>query len=173
MIPIGKILKTHGYKGLMRIQYDPVFRDDIAQMTAFFLEEKGEILPWFITHKEMTTKTEALIGLENIHTLEEARLLSGKALYAREDDLGAVWEEHPYSLLAGYMATDASAGEIGRILDVMELPGQLMAVIDYKGNEALVPLNEALVKNRPAQKDRPVRYTGWPAGPEPVTTVCE
>jgi 16S rRNA processing protein RimM len=146
MVAIGKILKTHGYKGNLRITYDNAYRDDLEVMAAIFLEEKGEILPWFITYKEITTNGEAIIGLENILSSEEARMLCGKKIYAREEDLTVSLEQHPYAQLESFTASDTVLGDIGKIQQVLEMPGQMMAVIDHHGREVMIPLNEAFVK---------------------------
>jgi 16S rRNA processing protein RimM len=68
-----------------------------------------------------------------------------KKIYAREEDLTVSLEQHPYALLENYTATDTMQGDIGKIQQVLEMPGQMMAVLEHHGREVMIPLNEAFV----------------------------
>jgi len=147
MVPIGKILRTHGYKGKIRITFHPVFAEDLNELEGVLIELNGiGMLPFIITEREIISEKEALITLEEINSMEAARPLCGKTIFAREEDIKHSVESNPYMSLTGYMAIDNKEGSLGKITDVLELPGQVLAEINRDGRKILVPLNEIFIK---------------------------
>jgi 16S rRNA processing protein RimM len=45
----------------------------------------------------------------------------------------------------GYELIDAKIGSIGKVLDVQELPQQLMLTVSYQGEEKYIPLVENFI----------------------------
>ena len=50
-----------------------------------------------------------------------------------------------YAFAESCMIRDEHAGKIGAILRVEEFPQQEMAFVEYKGQEVLIPMNDAFI----------------------------
>ncbi|MBK6275460.1 MAG: 16S rRNA processing protein RimM [Saprospirales bacterium] len=142
LIKIGKALKTHGYKGHLRIAIDAFYMDDFEEMKIIFIEN----LPYFIVSKDINTDSQAIISLEDITTKEMAFLLQGKPIFAKEEDLTEILEDDPYQEIVGFMMIDKTHGELGKIEKIIEFPQQYLAQIFQDKKEILIPLNNTFIQ---------------------------
>ena len=143
LIKIGKVLKTHGYKGHLKIFIDDFYMDDFEEISAVFINQ----LPYFIISKDINTEKQAIVLLEDIDNKEKAHPLQGKDIYAKDDDLTEILEEEPYHDLAGFTISDKNMGIIGEITKVLELPHQFLAQVFKDEKEILIPLNDDFILN--------------------------
>lgn len=150
LVKIGKALKTHGYKGHLRVYIDEYYMDDFEELKAIFINN----LPYFILSKDINSDTEAIILLEEVNTKEIAQQLQGKEIFANEEDIEEILEEDPYSDLAGFMLEDKKTGSIGTIEQVIELPHQYLAQVLKDEREILVPLNDDFIVEIDEEKKR-------------------
>jgi 16S rRNA processing protein RimM len=90
-----------------------------------------------------------IVKFEDIKVREDALLLQSKPVFlpATEipEDLDTTELEPEYAGVTGYLLIDQHAGEIGRITEVLEMPQQEMAVVQYQGREVLIPLNDQFI----------------------------
>ena len=90
---------------------------------------------------------------EDVPNREAALLLQSRSIFLREQDLipdvdRSVYDEVlEYGFLEGFRMIDAVAGDIGVIQEVIEMPQQEMALIQYDGREVLIPLNQHFITN--------------------------
>ena len=143
LIKIGKVLKTHGYKGHLKIAIDEFYIADFQEMAAIFINQ----LPYFITSKDINSDSQAIILLEDIDAKEKAHPLQGKDIFAKDDDLTEILEEEPYNDLVGFTITDKNLGIIGEIAEIIELPHQFLAQVFKEQKEILIPMNEDFIIN--------------------------
>ena len=64
LIKIGKIGKTHGFKGHLKVLIDEFYMQDFEDMKVVFIQQ----LPYFILHKDINTTSQVIILLEDIDT---------------------------------------------------------------------------------------------------------
>lgn len=143
LIKIGKVLKTHGFKGHLKIFIDEFYIDDFEEMSAIFINQ----LPYFIISKDINSDNQAIIFLEDIDTKEKAHPLQGKDIYAKDDDLTEILDEEPYNDVVGYTIVDKNSGTLGEIAQIIELPHQFLAQVFIDKKEILIPLNEDFIVN--------------------------
>lgn len=143
LIKIGKVLKTHGYKGHLKVFIDEFYMDDFEEMKAVFINN----LPYFITLKDINSNSQAIILLEEIDSKEKAHPLQGKDIFAKDDDLSEILDGEEYDHLVGYNITDKTIGNIGTIEEVIEMPFQFLAKIIRDKKEILIPLNDDFILN--------------------------
>lgn len=148
LIKIGKALKTHGYKGHLRIAVDEFYMDDFEKMKIIFIEN----LPYFVLSKDINSDSQAIISLEDITTKEIAHTLQGKDIYAKEEDLTDILEDDPYQEIVGFMVSDKTHGEIGKIDTILEMPKQYLAQIFQDKKEILIPLNDVFIQKIDTKK---------------------
>jgi 16S rRNA processing protein RimM len=143
---IGSILKTKGLKGEMQLYID--FEDaPKIKITSLFIEVSGKLVPYFVESIKHLQKNMAYLYLEDVDTIEKAAMLVKKDLYLpNKAKPKKKKEEFTLKDLKGFIAVDIYEGELGEITDIHEFPQQLIAAVNYKGNEVLFPLNESIVQ---------------------------
>ncbi|MBC7848534.1 MAG: 16S rRNA processing protein RimM, partial [Chitinophagaceae bacterium] len=139
---IGKLAATFGVKGEIVLKHSLGKKTALKGLDAIFIEiKKDELLPYFIVEAKMKSFDEVFLNLDGIDTKEAAQKLLQKQVWLTEDS----FHEHtsksaPISYL-GYHIIDQGK-DLGEILEIIEQPHQLLCRIDWKGKEALIPLNE-------------------------------
>ena len=143
---IGTVLKTKGLKGEMQLYIDFEGAEKI-KITSIFLDIAGKLVPFFVESIKFNQKNSAYLYLEDIDTIEKAAMLVRKDIYLpNKAKPKKKKEEFTLKDLKGFIAVDIYEGELGEILEIHEFPQQLIAAVNYKGNEVLFPLNEAIIQ---------------------------
>ena len=141
-INIGKVVATFGVAGEVILLHSLGKKLVFKAGEAIFIEQvKGSYVPYFIKSSKAKTIEESYISLEGIATKEQAhRLISKQAWLLDADFRKLAGKDSPISLL-GYSLYNEEIF-IGKIEEVIEQPHQVLLQINYKGNEALIPLHE-------------------------------
>jgi 16S rRNA processing protein RimM len=148
LIPIGRTNKTHGVDGTLRITIEDAFFEDFVAAEVVFLETGGNPVPFFIDDR--WGSGDLFLKLEEVDSKEAARPLTDKVLFMRREDIQATGraqeeEPHVYAKWIGYTITDVDYGLVGKISAIEELPEQFLAVVEYQGEEIMIPLHEQLI----------------------------
>jgi 16S rRNA processing protein RimM len=139
LISFGYVSRPHGYKGDVHITLErkivPLKRDDFV-----FIQLQGQFIPYKITL--VKGKTDApVVNLEFIDTYEKAQNIVGCPVFTDQD----VLPEDSELSFVGFELIDAKKGSIGKVLDVQELPQQLMLTVSHQGEEKYIPLVEDFI----------------------------
>jgi 16S rRNA processing protein RimM len=142
-VEIGRIRKPHGLGGEVKGDIDERFLEDVAGIDAFFIDNKGEKMPYFIDY--LRGKGTLIMKFEDVDTKEDASLFTSKALYLRREDVSLSEEEIndtglEFSYLEGYELHQEEVGKVGLIQEVEEYPQQEMATVKAVKKTFLVPL---------------------------------
>lgn len=142
-VEIGRVRKPHGLGGEVKGDIDERFLEDVAGIDAFFIENKGEKMPYFIDY--LRGKGTLIMKFEDVDTKEDASLFTSKALYLRREDVNLSEEEIndtglEFSYLEGYELHQEEVGKVGIIKEVEEYPQQEMATVQAVKKTFLVPL---------------------------------
>lgn len=155
MIQIGFVRKTHGVNGEIRVDIEPDYLEDYLQAEVLFIGPEGRVMPYFI--EDIRSADGTIVQLEDLTSREQAQALTGKPIFLRPEDILAEedrqWEAEKgqYAHLVGYLAKDVEWGELGMVMRIEVMPFQEMAVLDYQGTEALVPLTPGLIQEIDSQ----------------------
>lgn len=143
---IGKIAATFGVKGELLLRHSLGKKSSLKGLEALFIElNKDQLLPYFIVEAKGKSQDETFIKLEGIDTREAGQQLLQKQVWLTEEE----FQKHtsksaPLSLLGFHIIDNGS--DLGEILEIIEQPHQLLCRIDWKGNEALIPLHEQFMQ---------------------------
>ena len=149
LVEIGKFGKTFGIDGQLRCQIEDAYLDDFLQSEALFVKINGHPVPYF--PEAIEEDKELSVRIEEIASREEAQVLSGKIIFLRAEDLHSIVPDDLGSQLSqyqrwlGFTIIDENQGEISKIKDFVELPQQLLAVLDYQEKEVLIPFQTELI----------------------------
>lgn len=145
---IGHTRKTHGVAGELKVFIEEHFEDIFLEKERIFLEVRGSKQPFFI--ESVRGGGDLIVKFEDINNREDALLLQSKGVFLPASEVPEDLEpEEPgleYDGLTGFLMIDQTTGEIGRIEEVLEMPQQEMAVVQYQGREVLIPLNERFIQ---------------------------
>lgn len=152
LVVVGRIARAQGRHG--EVAVDPLtdFPERFAELERISVEgvadgdgESGSFpIESFRMHKGRP-----VLKLAGISSIEAARALRGRELRIPESELMPLAEGCFYRFqLRGLAVADRASGEIGVVEDVVSTPGvDLLVVRGYDGEETLVPLCEAIVRN--------------------------
>ncbi|MDQ3279561.1 MAG: ribosome maturation factor RimM [Bacteroidota bacterium] len=142
---IGKFVTTFGLKGELVLKHTLVKKTSLKGLTALFVEEKKEsFLPWFIESTKIKNEEEIYIKLEGIATREQAIRLTQKQVWLPEADFKKYSSKSSPISFLGYEIVE-NGNSLGKILEVIEQPHQVLCRIDLNGKEALIPLHEETI----------------------------
>jgi len=106
-------------------------------------------IPYFI--ESAREGNSFLVKLEDVNSKEDAETLAHKPIFLREEDLMEHEEEEDefsddrYEKWIGYTIIDEEMGLIGKIDQILSLPGHFTALIMHEEKEVLIPLHESLI----------------------------
>jgi 16S rRNA processing protein RimM len=139
---IGKFVGTFGLKGELVLKHTLGKKTSLKGLTALFIEEKKEsFIPWFIESTKIKNEEEIYIKLEGLATKEQANRLAQKQVWLPEADFKKFSSKSSPISFLGYEIVENDK-VLGKILEVIEQPHQVLCRIDLNGKEAFIPLHE-------------------------------
>jgi 16S rRNA processing protein RimM len=147
-IAIGRVSKTHGVDGALKLKIKDRYWEDFAETEVLFIESAGKVVPYFI--EEFRGGQDPIVKFEDLNSRETAQALGGKEVLLRESDLLPHQPQagvNQYERFVGYALLDQELGFVGEIESVIEVPGQYLALLNYQGREVSIPLNPVFVQS--------------------------
>jgi 16S rRNA processing protein RimM len=146
LFQIGYVTKTKGLKGEVQVYFDVDDPENYLIADSVFLEISGKYIPYFIEELRFQ-KSVAYIIFDELTSIEEAQKVVGKKVFILNKHVPKR-SEKDFTLkdLKGFMAIDEEIGELGEVTEVLELPQQFIATVNFKGKEILFPMNDQTLK---------------------------
>lgn len=143
---IGTFNKPHGIHGELLFTFtDDVF--DRVEADYIIVLIDGILVPFFIESYRFRSDTTVLLQLEGIHTAEQARRFTNMDVYFPTKLTDETEEEIlSWEFFKGFTLKDVHHGHLGEIVDVDTSTMNTLFVVDYNGEELLVPVQEELVE---------------------------
>jgi len=150
---IGKFVTTFGLKGDLVLKHNLGKKTSLKGLKTLFIEEKKEsFIPWFIENTKIKNEEEIYIKLEGVNTREQAIKLTQKEVWLPEADFKKFSAKSSPINLLGYEIVEGEQ-VLGKILEVIEQPHQILCRIEFNKKEAFIPLHEETIKKiDPKQK---------------------
>ena len=159
---IGKVAGTFGVKGELVLQHKLGKKTALKGLNAIFLEERKEsFIPWFVQHTKIKNEDEIYLKLEGIESREQAFRLIQKEVWLPEPDFKKFSSKSSPINLLGYEVLEEGKS-LGKILEIIEQPHQLLCRIDLAGKEAFIPLHEETIIKIDKKKQQVI--VGLPPG---------
>lgn len=143
----GKISKPYGLQGQVVLILNPEAGKHIKPDNPLFIQLDGQRVPFFVQEYEQLSEEQAIVKFEFIDCVEEARKLNSCEVYfdpARKQILQE-GSDH-LSAVVDYKAYDRDLGFLGRVTDYIHHDVNPVLVIDFKGNELLVPAVDPFIQ---------------------------
>jgi 16S rRNA processing protein RimM len=139
---IGKFVAAFGIGGELLLKHNLGKKTSLKGVQAIFIEEKKEcFIPWFVESTRIKTDEEIYIKLESVSMREQAVKLTQKEVWLTEADFKKFSAKSSPINLLGYEVVEGNE-MLGKILEVIEQPHQILCRIELKGKEAYIPLHE-------------------------------
>ncbi|HEY6955275.1 MAG TPA: ribosome maturation factor RimM [Flavisolibacter sp.] len=151
---IGKFVSTFGLKGDLVLKHNLGKKTSLKGLKALFIEEKKEsFIPWFIESTRIKNEEEIYLKLEGVNLREQATRLTQKEVWLPEEDFKKFSAKSSPINLLGYEMVEGER-VLGKILEVIEQPHQILCRIEINQKEAYIPLHQETIKkiDRTAQK---------------------
>jgi 16S rRNA processing protein RimM len=145
---LGKILKSHGTAGQMRIMTEERLKSYIVPDTFIFLDLSGSKVPFRVT--DVDDHAHFVVSLEDINNKDQSDALNGREFWIPLDQVQPRHLKSPKNLndkWDHYTLVDQLTDRSFPVLRTEEFPQQLMAVIETGGKELYVPLNDQLIQS--------------------------
>lgn len=145
-LSIGKISATFGVKGELVLTHHLGEDATLEGVSAIFVEESlGKFIPYFVASIKERNEEEMLLTLEGFETPEKAKKFVKKKVWLREEDVKkSASASAPISLLGFSMYEKKKL--LGKVMEVIEQPTQLLLSIEINEKEVLVPINETTLE---------------------------
>ena len=142
---LGRIIKTHGLKGMVNVELDVDHPKDYSKLKFVFLEESGNLIPFFIK-KILMNGTKTFIHFEEISNINLAKDLVGQVLYLPLDQLPKLREgEYFFHDLMNFKVFHLGQF-LGTIVQIYQPSSQYLAAVLHKEQELLIPIENAIFK---------------------------
>jgi 16S rRNA processing protein RimM len=145
---LGIISKLHSFKGEVILFLDSDEPDHYYEIDSVFLEINKQLVPFFISKSSVHKVNQLRIRFEGVDNEDQAKLILKKKVFLPLTELPSLKDDQfYYHEIPGYTLFDHENNKIGKITDVIENPANVLISVLYKGNEALVPLNDSTFKS--------------------------
>jgi 16S rRNA processing protein RimM len=143
---LGKVIRTHGYKGGLKIALDVDNPEQYRNLDMVYFELKKKLIPFFIESLHLENN-KANLKLEDVDTLDQAERLLNANLFLPVELLPKLkGNKFYFHEIKGFTASDEKHGKLGEIRTVLELPNNPLLSIDHKGTEILIPIADEIIK---------------------------
>ena len=142
---IGRFVATFGLKGELLLKHNLGKKSSLKDIKAVFVEEKKEsFIPWFVEATKIRNEEETYIKIEGIDIREQAFKLTQKDVWVTEEDFKKYSaKSSPINLLGFEIVEEGKS--LGKVLEVIEQPHQVLCRIEINGKEAYIPLHEETI----------------------------
>ena len=148
VVKIGTFLKCHGIQGELALALNNTLLEQVDPVYLICSLE-GILVPFKIEKCRFSSSQSALVKFEDVDSEEYARRFINSAVYIQAElveDLDEVedtaFEWHDFE---GFRLIDRSFGDIGDILSVDNSTMNTLFLVEYLGDEIMIPVDESLV----------------------------
>jgi 16S rRNA processing protein RimM len=139
---LGVISKVFSFKGEVIVRFDLNYPEILNNLTAFFLEINGELVPHQIEELTFQKKNFAKVKLQGVNTEQEAKNIVRTKIYLPDEFLPKLNNDEFYHHeIIGYTVFDQNNVNLGIISQVFDLPANPLIEILINNKEVLIPLS--------------------------------
>ena len=146
-IEAGQITKPIGLKGLMQLKLNTDFRRLYNRIDTLFVEVAGQPVPHFVLKITPKGNDMVLLELEDIESEADARQMINAKVYVTVDIMPVLGTlEFYHHEVMGFIVTDVHKGELGPVVEILDIPQQSVIAVGHKGKQVLIPLAGDILK---------------------------
>ncbi len=150
--PVGKVVKPHGVKGKVKVDYYGESPDHFPYHKVFIRDRSGRPAPFEV--QEVTPQPPRLIlKLKGVERVEETECLIGKEILVQQEDFPDLEEGTYYWFEILGMAVETTKGKnIGTVKEIFPTGANDVYIVEGKRREILLPAIEQVIESIDRQK---------------------
>lgn len=142
---VGYVSKVHGIKGEVQVYLDVDMPENYKKLESVYVDLNNKLVPFFITRFSLVGQ-KAVVKFEEVDSIEQAEDLKNKGLYLPLEKLPPLTGNQFYfHEIIGYTVVDSNEGELGKIMNVYNLPHQDLIGMEFKSKEVLIPISDEII----------------------------
>jgi 16S rRNA processing protein RimM len=142
---LGKIIRTHGYKGGLKAIFDVDQPQEYRELDMLFVEIRDKLIPWNIENIHFENN-KANLTLADLKDMEGAEKLVGHFIYLPHELLPKLrGNKFYYHEVSGFKIHDEVHGDIGTIDRIIDLPNNPLFAITFNEKEILLPISDEII----------------------------
>lgn len=149
LVEFGEIRKPHGLRGDLKVHFYHPIEDFPMKGDCIWLDngiELTSLTEFQVEHLQLNSP-QPIIKFNGVNNRDDANILRGAQLFIPRSNLPELeGDSFYYNDLIGCFLENENGEKIGTIQNVLALPGNDVLVVDYRGNEVLVPLVDEFIK---------------------------
>lgn len=143
---LGYIVKTQGQKGDLVLMLDVDNPKQYEKLESVFIEIDKDLVPFFIEKITLKHQNKAVVRFQDIKP-ENTSFLEKRSVYLPLDLLPKLsGNKFYYHEVVKFEVIDLHHGNIGKIVDIVDIQPQALFQILYKGKEILIPVVDEIIK---------------------------
>lgn len=148
LFPIGRVVKPHGIKGKMKVDY---FGEDFHRFSFYhevFVEDQtGKPEPYEVL-EAIAQPPRLILRLRGIEKIEEAEPLIGKEILIKKEAFPPLEEREYYWMdILGMKVVTEGGKRIGRVKEIFPTGANDVYVVEGKRGEILLPAIEEVIQS--------------------------
>ena len=145
MVPVGKITRTHGVRGAVKI--NPYGESLAIQAAGARVYLRGRAEARQLTIESLRPQGNLFIAeFAELESMEDAEAVKGEEVFLPEECIPPAAEgEYYHYQLVGLAVELKDGGRIGVLRNIIETPANDVYVVDCGGREVLVPAVEDVI----------------------------
>jgi 16S rRNA processing protein RimM len=145
LIPVGKVVKTHGVRGALKVRpYGETLGEMEAGEKLVFIENGVQLQLTLVSLRAQ--KLGWIAQFEEVENFDRAEALTGKEILIHKDRLPALPEGEYYHFQLIGLSVETKEGEpLGTLSAIFETAGNDVYVVESGGKELLIPAIEDVI----------------------------
>jgi len=160
---LGKIVSKYSFKGEVLVKLDADDPELYESMESVFVSLRDSLVPFFIEQSRLHKSSLLRIKFEDVDSEEEADRIMGSELYLPLEFLPPLeGNKFYFHEVIGFTVIDQNFGKVGVITSINDTTNQALFVIDHKGTEILIPINDEFLTK--VDREKKIIEVNAPAG---------
>ncbi len=148
LFPIGRVVKPHGIKGKMKVEY---FGEDLHRFSSYreiFIEDEKSGLESYEILEVVLQPPRLILRLKGIEKIEEIEPLIGKKILVEKGALPELEEgEYYWADLLGIEVETREGKGIGKVREIFSTGAHDVYVVEGKRGEIFLPAIEEVIQS--------------------------
>ena len=148
LLPVGRVIKPHGVKGKMKVEY---FGKDLHRFSFYreiFIEDEQGRLESYEVLEVIPHPPRLILRLKGIEKIEEAEPLIGKKILVEREALPELEEgEYYWADLLGVQVETQKGKRIGKVREIFSTGANDVYVVEGQRGEIFLPAIEEVIQS--------------------------
>ncbi|NWF93405.1 MAG: 16S rRNA processing protein RimM [Syntrophaceae bacterium] len=148
LLPIGRVVKPHGVKGKIKVEYFGEDLNHFPPVREVFIEDSLGRPQAYGLLETSAQPPLLLLRIEGIERREEVQALVGKEIFIRRADLPDLKEgEYYWFEITGMQVETERGRRLGRVKEIFPTGANDVYVVEGRRREILLPATEEVIKD--------------------------